>query len=114
MPLPTNHCAQHKTDGKKLLTTQIKNVDHTWQISIIVCVMEADLSQKEHLQLLTELERRVNGLLGEHNRLMEENLTLKQQQEKLSSEKASLHDKQRQVQSKLESMLTRLKSLEQQ
>ncbi len=65
------------------------------------------------MQLLTELEQRVNDLLEDHNRLMEENLALKKQQKKLSSEKAGLNDLHHQVHSKIESMLTRLKMLEQ-
>ncbi len=76
--------------------------------------MEMESSQSQNLQLLAELEQRVSGLLEDHDRLLRENEMLKKQQEKLSLEKAGLQENRRQVHSKIESMLTRLKTLEQQ
>ncbi len=75
--------------------------------------MEMESSQSQNLQLLAELEQRVSDLLEDYDRLMQENDVLKKQQEKLSLEKAGLQENHRQVHSKIESMLTRLKTLEQ-
>lgn len=74
--------------------------------------MEMESSQSQNLQLLTELEQRVSDLLEVYDRLVQENEMLKKQQEKLSLEKAGLQENHRQVHSKIESMLTRLKTLE--
>ena len=75
--------------------------------------MTVKTDQDENLQLLVELEQRVSSLLEDCDRLAEENQMLRQQQEKLSLEKAELQEKHRQVHSKIESMLGHLKTLEQ-
>ncbi len=76
--------------------------------------METEPNQGRNLHLLIELEQRISTLLEDHGRLTEENQLLKQQQEKLALEKAGLHEKHRQIHSKIEAMLMRLKTLEQQ
>ena len=73
--------------------------------------MEPEQKDQE-LQLLTELEQRISDLLEERNQLLEENQVLKEQQGKSSLEKAGLQEKHRQVYSKIETMLSRLKTLE--
>ncbi len=74
--------------------------------------MEPESDQGRNLNLLTELEQRISGLLEDNSRLAKENKALQQQQKKLSLEKAGLHEKHRQVHTKIESMLARLKTLE--
>ena len=75
--------------------------------------MESERNQNQNLQLLTELEQRISDLLKNHDQLIQENVMLKKQQEKLALENATLNEKHRQAQSKVESILNRLKTLEQ-
>lgn len=76
--------------------------------------MNNETNQSENLQLLTELEQRLSSLLDRYKQLAQENHILKQQQEKLSSEKASLDEKHHKVHLKIETILKQLKALEQQ
>lgn len=61
---------------------------------------------------LRRLERRVEELVGALDKLKEENRALRQRQDSLSSERASLLSKNEQVRARVEAMIGRLKTLE--
>ena len=61
---------------------------------------------------LKKLETRVDDLLSTCNKLMSENKSLRHQQETLVSERAHLIEKNELARTRVESMITRLKSLE--
>ena len=61
---------------------------------------------------LKKLETRVDDLLGTCDQLISENKSLRQQQESLVSDRANLIEKNELARSRVESMITRLKSLE--
>ena len=61
---------------------------------------------------LKKLETRVDDLLGTCSKLMNENKSLRHQQETLMSERAELIEKNELARTRVESMITRLKSLE--
>jgi cell division protein ZapB len=64
-------------------------------------------------QALTTLSERVERLLELCHRLREENRSLRHSQEQLANERASLLAKNEQARSRVETMIVRLKSLEQ-
>ena len=59
-----------------------------------------------------ELERRVDKLVEKCARLEEENLALRHQQSHLVAERATLIEKSELARTRVESMITRLKSME--
>jgi len=61
---------------------------------------------------LKKLETRVDDLLGTCDKLVSENKSLRHQQETLVSERAHLIEKNELARTRVESMITRLKSLE--
>lgn len=61
---------------------------------------------------LKKLETRVDDLLQTCDKLMNENKSLRQQQETLFSERANLIEKNELARTRVEAMITRLKSLE--
>lgn len=61
---------------------------------------------------LKKLETHVDGLLQTCSRLTNENQSLRRQQETLVTERASLIEKNRLARTRIEAMITRLKSLE--
>jgi cell division protein ZapB len=61
---------------------------------------------------LKKLETRVEDLLSTCSKLLNENKSLRHQQETLVSERAHLIEKNELARSRVESMITRLKSLE--
>ena len=63
-------------------------------------------------QELELLEDRVGSLLDIVERLMKENRSLRTQQESLTTERAGLLEKHDQVRSRVDAIVTRLKSLE--
>ena len=63
-------------------------------------------------QELELLEDRVGSLLDIVERLMKENRSLRTQQESLATERAGLLEKHDQVRSRVDAIVTRLKSLE--
>ncbi len=65
----------------------------------------------EH-QDLKDLEERVNDLVAKCARLQEENYALRHQQNHLIAERAALIEKTEQARTRVESMITRLKSME--
>lgn len=62
---------------------------------------------------LKALEKRLDDLVGVVSLLKEENRSLKQRQDALTAEKAQLLQKNEQVRARVESMITRLKAMEQ-
>jgi len=62
---------------------------------------------------LKRLEKRLDELVVICRQLQEENRSLKQRQEALMAERASLLQKNEQVRGRVEAMVTRLKAMEQ-
>lgn len=62
---------------------------------------------------LKRLEKRVDELVEVCDRLQGENHSLKQQQENLTAERATLLQKNEQVRARVEAMIGRLKAMEQ-
>lgn len=67
----------------------------------------------EHMQALDEIGSRVDRLLDLCRRLIEENRSLRHSQEQLTLERANLLARNEQARSRVEAMIGRLKSLEQ-
>ncbi|TNF92623.1 MAG: TIGR02449 family protein [Gammaproteobacteria bacterium] len=61
---------------------------------------------------LKKLETRVDDLLGTCDKLIAENRSLRHQQESLVAERASLIEKNELARTRVEAMITRLKSME--
>jgi cell division protein ZapB len=62
---------------------------------------------------LREISARIDRLVDLCQRLSEENRSLRQSQEQLASERAALLSKNEQARTRVEAMIARLKSLEQ-
>lgn len=62
---------------------------------------------------LKRLEKRVDALVNVCDQLQDENRSLKQRQDVLTSERASLLQKNEQVRARVEAMIGRLKAMEQ-
>ena len=62
---------------------------------------------------LKRLEQRVDALVKVCDQLQEENRTLKQRQDSLTAERATLLQKNEQVRARVEAMIGRLKAMEQ-
>ena len=62
---------------------------------------------------LKRLEERLDDLVEICNRMQTENKSLKEKQETLSHERASMVQKNEQVRARVEAMIVRLKSMEQ-
>ena len=62
---------------------------------------------------LKRLEKRVDALVKVCDQLQDENRSLKQRQDVLTSERASLLQKNEQVRARVEAMIGRLKAMEQ-
>ncbi len=74
----------------------------------------AEPSPKSAVELeLKRLEKRLEDLIGTVNQIKEENRALRQRQDALTSERASLLQKNEQVRARVEAMIGRLKSMEQ-
>lgn len=67
----------------------------------------------EYMQALDEIGSRVDRLLDLCRRLIEENRSLRHSQEQLTLERANLLARNEQARSRVEAMIGRLKSLEQ-
>jgi cell division protein ZapB len=61
---------------------------------------------------LQALAERFERLAEQHHRVLDENRSLRQGQEQLVAERAALLNKNEQARSRVEAMITRLKSLE--
>ena len=64
-------------------------------------------------QELKRLERRLEDLIVTVNHIKEENRALRQRQDTLTAERATLLQKNEQVRARVEAMIGRLKSMEQ-
>ena len=73
-----------------------------------------DKSKNIYLEEIASLEETINSAIELIERYEMENIALKQRMESLSLEKSLLLQKNDQAKNRLESMITRLKSLEQQ
>jgi cell division protein ZapB len=74
----------------------------------------AESSPKSAVELeLKRLEKRLEDLIGTVNQIKEENRALRQRQDSLTAERASLLQKNEQVRARVEAMIGRLKSMEQ-
>jgi cell division protein ZapB len=62
---------------------------------------------------LKRLEKRIDDLVGVVGVLKEENRSLKQRQDALTSERAQMLQKNEQVRARVEAMISRLKAMEQ-
>ena len=71
-----------------------------------------ELPPKALRRELDRLERQVDTLVRHCARLEEENRVLKQSQDALNTERASLLEKNEMARSKIESMISRLKAME--
>jgi len=61
---------------------------------------------------LRQLEQRIDDLIGTVGQLKNENTNLRQQQDRLVSERSRLIEKTEMARSRVEAMISRLKSLE--
>lgn len=73
-----------------------------------------DNSRNKYLDEITSLEETINSAINLIEKYEIENTALKQKMESLTMEKSLLLQKNDQAKTRLESMITRLKSLEQQ
>lgn len=72
----------------------------------------SELSPTALRRELDRLDRQVDALLRYCARLEEENRVLRQSQDSLNAERASLLEKNEMARSKIESMISRLKAME--
>lgn len=75
--------------------------------------MEKNDAQQTAEQDLGKLEARIDELIQTVDRLKEENRTLRSRQENLTSERAQLIERNDMARTRVEAMISRLKSLEQ-
>ena len=80
--------------------------------SILSGMNEANPKSAVELEL-KRLEKRLDDLIVTVSQIKEENRALRQRQETLTSERASLLQKNEQVRGRVEAMIGRLKSMEQ-
>jgi len=73
----------------------------------------ADDSKSMFESELKRLEKRVDALVKVCDNLQDENRTLKQRQDTLTAERATLLQKNEQVRARVEAMIGRLKAMEQ-
>ena len=73
----------------------------------------AGMDNTDPIAQLRALAARLDQLTAHAQRLADENRSLRQQQEQLAGERAQLLAKNEQARSRVEAMITRLKSLEQ-
>jgi cell division protein ZapB len=80
----------------------------------LYCLSMAESQPKSAVELeLKRLEKRLEDLIGTVNQIKEENRALRQRQDSLTAERASLLQKNEQVRARVEAMIGRLKSMEQ-
>ncbi len=88
-----------------------KTIDSPWSPDYIDPMDDNINSTFEHE--LKRLEKRVDALVRVCDQLQDENRSLKQRQDVLTSERASLLQKNEQVRARVEAMIGRLKAMEQ-
>ncbi len=81
-----------------------------WRLYIALMADDANV-QFEHE--LKRLEKRVDALVQVCDQLQDENRSLKQRQDTLTAERATLLQKNEQVRARVEAMIGRLKAMEQ-
>ena len=86
-------------------------IDSPLSPDYILTMTESISSTFEHE--LKRLEKRVDALVRVCDRLQDENRSLKQRQDVLTSERANLLQKNEQVRARVEAMIGRLKAMEQ-
>jgi cell division protein ZapB len=89
----------------------IEMIDSTESRDYIDHMTENINSTFEHE--LKRLEKRVDALVRVCDQLQDENRSLKQRQDTLTSERANLLQKNEQVRARVEAMISRLKAMEQ-
>jgi len=75
--------------------------------------MSSDLGNERFEIELKRLEKRLDELVDICKKLQEENVSLRNRQDMLTAERASLLQKNEQVRGRVEAMITRLKAMEQ-
>ena len=88
-----------------------KTIDSDDRRDYIDCMADKNYSTFE--RELKRLEKRVDALVGVCDQLQDENRSLKQRQDVLTSERATLLQKNEQVRARVEAMIGRLKAMEQ-
>jgi len=89
----------------------IEMIDSAESRDYIDYMTENTISTFEHE--LKRLEKRVDALVRVCDQLQDENRSLKQRQDVLTSERANLLQKNEQVRARVEAMISRLKAMEQ-
>jgi cell division protein ZapB len=92
-------------------TESAQKIDSALGRDYILTMAEDISSTFEHE--LKRLEKRVDALVRVCDQLQDENRSLKQRQDVLTSERASLLQKNEQVRARVEAMIGRLKAMEQ-
>lgn len=82
------------------------------QLRDYIALMAENMNSKFEHELV-RLEKRVDALVAVCDQLQDENRSLKQRQDVLTSERANLLQKNEQVRARVEAMIGRLKAMEQ-
>ena len=104
--IPRTHPRGHVRAGLKT-----REIDSAESPDYIDAMSDSINSTFEHE--LKRLEKRVDALVRVCDQLQDENRSLKQRQDVLTSERASLLQKNEQVRARVEAMIGRLKAMEQ-
>ena len=91
---------------------QQKNLTYKKKVILSLPNMDKLISNEANLNSISELETQVSRLIDSHDKLKAENELLQQQNQALVSENSALAEKSRQVKSKIESLLDRLKNMD--
>ena len=97
--------------GHEVLQWPHKTIDSIQRADYIAPMADSIISTFEHE--LKRLEKRVDALVNVCDQLQDENRSLKQRQDVLTSERATLLQKNEQVRARVEAMIGRLKAMEQ-
>ena len=84
-----------------------------WADALYIACMSGDLANERFEIELKRLEKRLDELVDICRQLQEENVSLRNRQDMLTTERASLLQKNEQVRGRVEAMITRLKAMEQ-
>jgi cell division protein ZapB len=104
--IPCNASLGHANDDSACF-----EIDSTCVRLYIDAMAEDGNTMFEHE--LKRLEKRVDALVGVCDQLQDENKSLKQRQDTLTAERATLLQKNEQVRARVEAMIGRLKAMEQ-
>jgi cell division protein ZapB len=75
-------------------------------------IMENDLTDSRLKEQVSHLEETLEALLSTTEKLFEENTLLKQREKQLLKERADLYGKNDKIRAQVESMISRLKSMD--